>query len=117
MKGEKLVVRVRWTATKFPPGWSDEERQIALRRILLNWLAGGALPEGFACEVEWSNPENKYGRHREWKRTTVSGADSDDDGEIEAARGTLNRGGWLAGKVGGMSWPQEGPAKRKRGKR
>lgn len=100
---ERLIVSVRWTRTRFRRRLTENQRQAIMRAVLRAWLDTGEWRAGFAAVVSWRNPDNRKEIHREWKEVDSTAGDDD---ALEAARTTLNQGGWLSAKVGGMRWPR-----------
>jgi hypothetical protein len=87
---ERLDVRARFTRLSIPGGGSPAFARRLAGALWTQWLATGDLPRGVELDVEWRNPNNKNPRHANWKSST------DSDQSLEAARDTLDRGGWLS---------------------
>jgi type VI protein secretion system component VasK len=101
-KSERLEVRARFSKIARPVDAHGRELRVdwdsVLQEIWERWLVSGELPEGFEIAISWRNPDNRNPEHADWKQTTVVASEAD-EGEAEAARVTLNRGGWLSGRL------------------
>jgi hypothetical protein len=93
-RSERLEVRVTFTRTRLR-GVSARAYQRILREIFSRWLDGDLLPDGFEMRIAWRNPDNRNPRHADWKSVDIDSANNDDE-EVDAARVTLNKGGWLS---------------------